>query len=705
MIKSTILAGLAVALLFGGCGLREKEQEVSPEQNNPLLIEFGTPFGVPPFAEIHPGHYLPAFEKAMAAQLAEIDRLVEQNPAPVFSSLMAPFFNSGARLQQVAAVFYSQVSACGTDELLQIQAKVDPLMAAHQDAILLNEKLFAGISRVYENRRTDNLGTEDLYLLESAYLDFVRNGARLEPQEKQRLTSLNQELASLEAAFQENLLKENRAFQLVIEKEEDLAGLPAGVIAAAVEEAEASGHPGKWIFTTDKPSLLPFLTYAQNRKLRQELFQAYTSRGDRDNRNDNKEILARIFDLRVEKALLLGYENYADYVLEAKMAGRSDTVMEFLDRLWPPALKAAEKEAAALQKLADSEGDSFELAPWDWWYYAEKERLARYALDDSELRPYFKLENVINGVFLVAGRLFGLQFSLPGEIPRPHAEALAYEVREADGSLVGLLYLDLHPRPGKQVGAWCGSYRDTRKLEGKRVLPIITVVGNLTRPGRENPALLSLDEVSTLFHEFGHALDFLLAENSYIYTNIATDFVELPSQIMEHWALEPEVLREYARHHASGTAIPDALIEKIKKSSLFNQGFSNTEYLAACLLDLAYHTRGQAGPLDIRSFEQDLFRKIGLIPQILPRYRSTYFAHIAAWGYSAGYYSYIWSGVLDCDAFAAFEETSLFDPETALSFRRNVLEKNGSADPAELFRAFRGRDARIEYLLKKRGLN
>ncbi len=705
MTKSTILAGLAVALLFSGCGLREKEQEVSPEQNNPLLIEFRTPFGVPPFTEIQDTHYLPAFEAAMAEHLAEIDRLLEQNPVPDFPGFMAPFFNSGARLQQVAAVFYSQVSACGTEELLRIQAEIDPLMAAHQDAVLLNEKLFAGINRVYENRRAENLNPEELYLLESAYLDFVRNGARLEPREKQSLTSLNQELASLEAAFQENLLKENRAFQLVIEKEADLAGLPAGVIAAAAEEAEVSGHPGKWIFTTDKPSLLPFLTYSPLRELRREIYQAYTSRGDRDNQSDNKEILARIFNLRVEKARLLGYENYADYVLESKMAGRSETVMSFLEGLWQPARRAAEKEVAALQRLADSEGGDFELAPWDWWYFAEKERLVRYALDDSELRPYFKLENVINGVFLVAGRLFGLEFSLLGEIPRPHAEALAYEVREADGSHVGLLYLDLHPRPGKQVGAWCGSYRDTRKLEGKRVPPIITVVCNFTRPSRESPALLSLDEVSTLFHEFGHALDFLLAENSYIYTNIATDFVELPSQIMEHWALEPEVLREYARHHSSDTVIPDTLIEKIKKSSLFNQGFSNTEYLAACLLDMAYHTRGQAVPLDIRSFEQDLFRKIGLIPQILPRYRSTYFAHIAAWGYSAGYYSYIWSGVLDCDAFAAFEETSLFDPETALSFRRNVLEKNGTADPAELYRAFRGRDANPEYLLKKRGLN
>jgi len=674
-------------------------------QKNPLLTDFTTPFGLPPFAEIKTSHYQPAFEKAMAHHLDEIDKLVNQNESATFANTMAPFFNSGALLQNVSAVFYSQVSACGSDEMLAVQAWADPMLAAHNDSILLNEKLFSRIKTVYENQQNEKLSPEDIYLLESSFRSFLRNGAGLDWEEKRKLTAINQELASLEASFMENLLKENRGFQMVIENEEDLAGLPSGVVAAAAEEADAAGRPGKWIFTTDKPSLLPFLTYAKNRELRRQIYQAYTNRGDRDNQNDNKEILARIINLRVEKARLLGYENYADYVLESKMAGRSSDVMAFINRLWPPALKVAKKEAAALQQLIDREGTGFELAPWDWWCYAEKERLEKYNLDDNELRPYFKLENVINGVFLAAGQLFGLEFSPLSEVPRPHTEALAFQVREADGRHTGLLYLDLHPRPGKQVGAWCGSYRDARYQEGKRVSPVITVVCNFTRPGRKSPALLSLDEVATLFHEFGHALDFLLAENSYIYTNIATDFVELPSQIMEHWALEPELLREYARHYADSSAIPDALIEKIKKSSLFNQGFNNTEYLAACLLDLACHTRSESRPLDINQFEQELLRAIGLIPQILPRYRSTYFAHIAAWGYSAGYYSYIWSGVLDCDAFAAFKETGLFDRQTANSFRHNILEKNGTADPAELFRAFRGRDARIEYLLKKRGLN
>lgn len=704
-MKHALLISLAFIMILAGCnGGNMNSANNGDLADNPLLADFETPFGVPPFDEIKTEHYLPAMKAAMAEHKEEIDAIVDSKETPTFENTMAPLLNSGKTLGKVSAVFYSQLSANGDDEMLRVQTELAPLMAAHSDDIQFNEELFAKVKAVYENRENEDLTPEQLYLLEREYKSFVRNGANLDAEQKETLAEINQKLAAARAKFSENLLAENRSFQLVIEDEEDLEGLPEGVIAAAASEAKAADMEGKWIFTTDKPSMLPFLTYSPRREFRAELYDAYTHRGDKDNEHDNKEVLAEIVNLRVRKAKLLGYEHYANYVLESRMAKNAEGVMELLDKLWTPALDLAKEEAKELQKLINDEGGNFKLTPSDWWYYAEKLRIAKYDLDDNELRPYFKLQNVIDGSFYVANQLYGLTFHPIKDIPLPHEEALAYEVKEADGSHLGVLYLDYHPRKGKRVGAWCGRYRGVSYENGERIPPVVTIVCNFTRPSSDKPALLSLDEVETLFHEFGHGLDSLLAQNTYRTTDVARDFVELPSQIMEHWAMEPAVLKEYAKHYETGEVIPDSLIAKIEASSLFNQGFINVEFLAACLLDMAYHTITEEQDFDIDKFEEEALNEVGLIPEILSRYRSTYFAHITG-GYAAGYYSYIWSGVLDNDAFAAFEETSLFDQEVATAFRKNVLEKNGTGDAAELYRAFRGRDPKIDALLRNRGLN
>jgi len=700
-MKVLAILFLALPLFLIGCAGENAESANSA--NNPLLADFETPFGVPPFDLIKTEHYLPAMKAAMMEHKQEIDAIVANEAAPTFDNTMVPLLNSGGTLEKVASVFYSQLSINADADMLAVQAELAPMMAAHSDEILLNEDLFARIKAVYENKENENLDEEQSYLLESQYKGFVRNGANLTAEEKETLGEINQQLASAQATFNQNLLAENRAFQLVIDNPADLAGLPESVIEAAETKPEEAGKEAKWIFTTDKPSMLPFLTYADNRELRAELYAAYTSRGDRNNENDNKEVLAEIVNLRVKKATLLGYENYANYILEPRMAKSADGVMDLLNQLWNPALNLAKNEVAEMQQLIDAEGGDFKLAASDWWYYAEKLRAAKYDLDDNELRPYFKLQNVIDGSFWVATQLYGITFERIEDIPLPHEEALAYEVKEEDGSHLGVLFLDYHPREGKRVGAWCGQYRSVYYDGEERIAPVVTIVGNFTRATGDTPSLLSLDEVSTLFHEFGHGLDALFAENRYRTIDIAWDFVELPSQIMEHWALERDVLKQYAKHYETGDVIPDELIDKIAASSLFNQGFDNTEYLAASLLDMSYHTMATEQELDVNAFEESAMNEIGLIDEIIPRYRSTYFAHIIG-GYAAGYYSYIWSGVLDSDAFEAFKENGIFDKETGEKFKSFVLSRGGTEKPMELYVKFRGREPDANALLRRAGL-
>jgi len=693
---------LTTVLLLALVGCTDSAPDIGGE-GNPFLAPYNTRFDVQPFDRIRPEHYVPAFEEAMARQNGEIQAIIDNPEAPDFANTIAALDRSGELLGEVSRVFFALTGSNTNDELKKINKEMSPRLAAHRDEILLNKQLFERVRAVYDAREALDLDDEQAFLLENMYKDYVHNGALLSDEDQARLKEINQELSRLRVAFSDNLLAETNAFQLVIEDEHDLAGLTEGAVKTAAEAAAAAEMEGTWLFTTHKPSMLPFLTYADNRDLRRELLTAYTMRGNNGNENDNTSILADIVTLRIEKASLLGYETYADYVLERRMAKTPDRVLDLLDRLWEASLPVAKKEVVEMQKIIDREGGGFQLAAWDWWYYAEKLRKEKYELDDTELRPFFELDRVREGAFWVANQLYGLTFEPIEGLPKPHPDAQVFQVFEADGSHCGVMYMDFHPRASKRQGAWCGGFRRQNRASGEEVDPIINLVCNFTEPSGEAPALISMDEVATLFHEFGHALDGLLSDVTFNTTFRSSDFSELPSQIMENWAFEPEVMRQYAKHYETGEVIPDRLIEKISKSTLFNQGFITVEYLAASLLDMEYHTLTEATDLDVVAFETEYFDRIGLIPEIVSRYRSSYFAHIVG-GYAAGYYGYIWSGVLDKDAFEAFKETSLFDHDTAQRFRAAILERNGTADYLEMYTDFRGREPEIEPLLRSRGL-
>jgi peptidyl-dipeptidase Dcp len=703
MKKILILTLVAVGLLFAACAKTSETPAEATATDNPFFAEYDTPFKVPPFDIIKPEHFIPAYEKGMEQQKAEIENLANNAEAPTFDNTIVSLDRAGKLLSDVSRVFGGLSGANTNDELKAIQKEMAPRLAAHRDEINLNKKLFERIKAVYEQRDELNLTDEQMYLLENLYKRYVRSGANLNDEDQAKLKEINQKMSTLGVQFGQNLLAETNEFKLVIENEEDLAGLPESSITGAVEAAKEAGLEGKWVFTTHKPSMIPFLQYAEKRDLREKLYRAYTKRGDNDNDRDNKKILSDIIKLRVERANLLGYKTYADYVLESRMAGNPENVYDLLNRLWDASIPVAKRERQEMQAIVDRDGGGFKLASWDWWYYAEKLRKEKYELDDNELRPYFVLNNVRDGAFWVANQLYGLTFEELEGMPLPHPDAQVFEVKEADGSHCGVLYMDFHPRASKRGGAWCGTYRSQSRKYGKEIDPVVNLVCNFSKPVGDIPAMITLEEVETLFHEFGHGLDNLLSNVTYGTTFRSSDFSELPSQIMEHWSMEPTVLKHYAKHYQTGEPIPDNLIDKIVKSGLFNIGFITVEYLAASLLDMNYHTLTEPQDLDINKFEKDYFEKIGLIPEIVSRYRSTYFNHIIG-GYAAGYYAYIWSEVLDCDAFDAFKETSLFDQKTANAFRKSVLEVNGTADYKSMYVNFRGREARIEPLLKKRGL-
>jgi len=674
-----------------------------PTAPNPLLESWSTPFGVPPFERIRPEHFTPAFEAGMAAQRKEIDLIANNPELPSFANTLEALDASGELLASISSVFYNLSQAETNDSLQALAQEIVPKLSAFRDDIFLNEKLFARVKTVWAQRQSLPLESDQRMLLQRTYKAFVRGGADLDLAAKERLRVINAELALLGVRFGDNVLKETNAYRLVIDRREDLAGLPPGVVAAAAAAAKAAKLEGKWVFTLQAPSIWPFLQYADNRDLRRQLLDAYTTRANHGDALDNKPIASKIAALRAEKAKLLGFPTWANFMLDNNMAKTPENVYGLLNQLWPAAQAKARQEADDLQAQIKAEGGTFQLAAHDWRYYAEKVRKAKYDLDEEVFKPYFQLDNVRQGVFWLAGKLWGLQFVEHTDIPRYHPEVRTFEVKDADGSHVGILMVDYHPRPGKRGGAWMTNYRDQWVRNGVEIRPIIANVGNFTRPLGDLPALLSLDEVETLFHEFGHALNNLLSDITTGTTFRSPDFSELPSQIMEHWAAHPTVVKHYAKHFQTGEAIPDALVAKISNSRLFNQGFDNVEYLAASLLDMKIHTLTEPVDLDINAFEKAYFDSIGLIPEITSRYRSTYFTHIIG-GYAAGYYGYIWSGVLDADAFEAFKETSLFDKATAESFRRNVLARNGTADFMKMFVDFRGREPRIEPLLKNRGL-
>jgi len=700
-MKKTVLLIAIITMVLISCKQKVKS-------DNPLLNEFETPFGVPPFELIKASHFMPAFLEAFEEQKKEVRKIIANKQAPDFENTIKALEYSSELLTNVSRIFGSLNSANTNDSLQAINLEIAPLSSKHRDDINLNDTLFQKVKSVYENKDNFKLTEEEQKVLEDTYKGFVRNGAGLSPEDKARLRKINEELSLLSVRFGQNLLAETNAFKLILDKEEDLAGLPEGVIEQAASAAESLNLSGKWVFTIQYPIMEPFLKYSEKRELREKLFTAYFMKGDNGNDKDNNEIISRIVKLRIERSVLLGYKSYSDFALERTMAKTPERVMDFLGQVWNAALPVAKAEALAQQELIDREGGNFKLQHWDWWYYTEKIKKEKYALDDEMIRPYFRTENVIDGMFYVANRLYNLSFTKRTDIPKYHPDVVTFEVTR-DNEHVGILMIDNYPRASKRNGAWCGAYRgQSRDIKGNMIHPVVTMVTNSTPPTADKPSLLTPDEASTLFHEFGHALHQLLSNSTYpgvSGTSVARDFVELPSQIMEHWVLEPEVLKFYAKHYQTGEIIPAEIIEKLDKAGKFNTGFTTIEFLAAALLDMEYHILDQPVDINIRDFEKRAMEKYGLMPEIKPRYRSTYFNHIWSSGYASGYYSYYWSEMLDADAFEAFRETGdIFNREVAGRFEKEILSRGGSRDPLDMYIAFRGKEPGIDALLENRGL-
>lgn len=694
--------------LFMFCAIVLNSCSQKSSDGNPFFSKFNTPFEVPPFDRIKPEHFKPAYLKGFEEQNKKIDEIVNNQSDPTFENTIKELEYSGELLRKVSRVFSAVNSANTSDTLQAINREITPLYTKHRDNINLNDKLFQRIRSVYENKNQFRLTKEEEKVLENTYRRFVRNGAALSDSNKVILRQINEELSLLSVKFGENLLAETNDFKLVIENKDDLSGLPEGVIAQAKTLAESLNMEGKWLFSLQVPSMVPFLQYSDKRELREKIYTAYFKRGDNDNSRDNKQIVEKIARLRAERSSLLGYSSHAAYILEENMAKTPERVFDFLEQVWEAALPVAKSEAAEQQRLIDKEGGNFKLKPWDWWYYSEKIKKEKYELDDEIIRPYFMIENVIDGMFYVANRLYDLDFYKRTDIPKYHPDVLTFEVKRGK-THIGVLMIDNYPRASKRGGAWCGAYRgQCRDYEGKMIHPIVTIVTNSTPPSAEKPSLLTAEEASTLFHEFGHALHQLLSNVTYPSmsgTAVPRDFVELPSQIMEHWVLKPEVLNVYAKHYITGEVIPDEIVDKLEKSAIFNTGFATIEFLAAALLDMEYHTVSQSRAIDARQFESEILDKYGLIPEIKPRYRSTYFNHIWAGGYASGYYSYYWSEMLDADAFQAFKETGdIFNRDIAAKFENEILSRGGTRDPLDMYIAFRGKEPGINALLQNRGL-
>ena len=695
-MKKLSLITLIMVGIFTSCGNKTND--------NPFFVEWKTPYGVPPFEQIKNEHYLPAFEEGIKQLQNDIDKIAENTEAPTFENTVVAMDGAGALLNKVIGVFFNITNSDTNDELDKVMEEVSPKLSKSSDDVYLNAKLFARVKAVYEQKNELNLDTESIALLERIYKNFTRNGANLGETEQAQLRKLNEELSVLDVKYGQNVLADNNAFRIVIDNEADLAGLPESSIAAAAELAKEENQEGKWLFTIDAASRIPFLQYADKRELREVMFNGYANKANNNNANDNKEIAQKIASLSYQKAKLLGYDDYASFELEDRMAKTPAAVYSFIKSLWEPTKKVTANELNELQKIAKSLGQTDKIQPWDWWYYTEKLRKEKFDFNEEEARPYFKIENVRDGAFMVSNKLFGITFEEIKNIPVFNPEAKAYLVKDADGSELGIFYTDFFPRASKRGGAWMDNFRQ----QYGDVRPVVVNCCNFTKPTSDKPSLLSIDEVETLFHELGHALHGLLSQCKYVTTsgtNVLRDFVELPSQIMENWSMHPEVLKLYAKHYETGEVIPDALIEKIENMSKFNMGFVTSEFLAAALLDMDWYTLQTADLQNVELFEKSAMDKIGLTYAIIPRYRSTYFTHVFGGGYSAGYYSYIWAEVLDSDAFQAFVETGdIFDKATGIAFRKNVLEKGGSEDPMVLYKRFRGAEPNGDALLVKRGL-
>ncbi len=686
------------------CGCKKSAES----GENPFFeAEWDTPYGAPPFDRIAFEHFKPAFERGMSLQNEEIATIVESKDEPTFENVILAYDNSGEMLSRVSRVFSTLNSAETNEQMQALSAELSPLRAAHSDAITLNEKLFDKIKAVYDKRNALGLDAEQLRLTEKIYDGFVRSGALLSAEDKARLKQINEQLSALSVKFGQNLLAETNAFVLEVANKEDLKGVPETACDAAREQANKLDKGNVYAFTLQKPSMLPLLTYADNRNLREQIYKAYIARGNNDNENDNKSVIADIISLRYEKAKLLGFDTFADYVVSNQMAKTPEAVYELLHQVWEPALQRSKEELKRMTTMFKHEnGMDAQFESWDWWYYAEKVRKADYDLEEEKVRQYLSLDNVKSGIFFLANRLYGITFR-PLQAPLYHAECEMYEVIDNDDKPLGALCFDFHPRPGKRAGAWCGTMRRQSYKDGERVPPVVSIVCNFTRPAGGVPALLSLDETETLFHEFGHALHNLFADVKYKgLSGVEGDFVELPSQIMENWAFTQEMLKEYAVHYRTGEVMSDDMIERIQRSSKFNEGFATTELVAAALSDMDIHSVESAEKIDVNAFEKEsLVTKRGLISQIEPRYHYTYFNHIFNSGYSAGYYFYIWAEVLDKDAHRAFVESGdLFNRDVAERFRREILSRGGERDGMDMYRSFRGAEPDKTAMLVARGL-
>lgn len=704
MKRITFLTLLAIILL----GFSAKSDDPMNNPENPFYQTYSTPYGVPPFDKIKDEHYLPAFEDGMKIQLQEVEAIANNKAKPTFDNTIGAFEKSGELLTRVSNVFFNLTGSNTNAELQKINKVISPKLSAHNDNIFLNANFFLRVKTLKEQKDKLKLTREQAKLLDDYYKRFVRSGAGLTDEQKQKMRELNERLSVLSVQFADNVLKENNKFEIVISNEAELAGLPESVKAAGAAAAKERGKEGKWVFTTHKPSLLPFITYAENRTHRMALKKGYIMRGDNNDELDNKEIAREMANLRLQKANLLGYKTHAHFALEDRMLKTPEMVYGLLDQVWPPALQRAKEERDMMKAMAKSEGQEIEIGPWDWWYYAEKIKMKEYNLDEEEVRPYLKVDNVINGTFILANKLFGLTFEEQTNIPKYHPDVRTYTVKNEKGQLIGVYLSDWFYRDSKRGGAWMNSFRKQSNIDGKPEIPVIVNVGNFTKPSGDKPSLLAQDEALTLFHEFGHALHGLLSECTYpSISGTATprDFVEFPSQVLENWVFEPEMLKLYAFHYETGEVMPLELAEKIRKAGTFNQGFNTVEYMAASYLDMAYHTITSPITGDIRAFEKAAMDKIGLIDAIVPRYRTGYFSHIFSGGYSAGYYSYMNSEVMDADAFSVFQENGLFDKATADKYREHILSKGGTVDALEMYINFRGRKPDNKGLLERRGFN
>lgn len=703
VLLGIVFVALAVAMFFMQSCTPKTEQTME----NPLLSEWNDRFGVPPFDRIKAEHFAPALEQAMSVHNAEIDAIVTNNDEPTFENTVLAYDNSGKLLERVELCFSLLCAAETNAEMQAIEQEMSPKLTAHSGAIMMNDALFERVKSVYERRGALGLDSLQLRLTEKLYRRFVRGGALLSVEDKEQLRKVDEELSAARVKYAANLLAANSGFELVISDQDDLDGLPSSIRDAAASEAAARDMKGKWVFTTKKPSMLPFLTYSSKRELREKLYRGYLDRCNYNDSIDNKQVINDIVRLRTERAHLLGYPTHAHYVLDVQMARTPENVYAMMDELWAPALERAKAEMEAMREMMKEETGLDDFASWDWWYYAEKVRKRDYSFDESSLRPYFSLENVRSGIFELSNRLYGLTFR-PVQLPVYHEDCETYEVLDEKNEHLGVLYLDYFPRDGKSGGAWCGEYRtQSFDAEGNRISPIVSIVCNFPRPTGGDPALLSIDETQTFFHEFGHALHALFSQVKYSgLGGVERDFVELPSQIMENWALEPEMLRRYALHHRTNDPIPHHLIEKLQRSRHFNQGFNTVELLAASLTDMDIHTIEQFSPIDVNEFERKMLNeRRGLMEQIAPRYRYPYFSHIFDGGYSSGYYSYLWAEVLDKDAYQAFVESGdIFNKRIATDFRNKVLARGGEADGMDLYRDFRGADPDRKPLLLGRGL-